>query len=121
MPGFSLTLLLLPRDGENAPASANEIVALLDEPCDAPGWSWTARAPPTFEPAHTAARGAEEADVKRARSLPATDPAAFDQAIHAACDALLAAEREITRLDSIAGDGDCGITLRNGAEGTSLR
>jgi dihydroxyacetone kinase len=27
------------------------------------------------------------------------------------------AEPEITRLDTIAGDGDCGLTLKAGAEG----
>ncbi|KZV94602.1 dihydroxyacetone kinase [Exidia glandulosa HHB12029] len=119
MPGFSLTILLLPRDGEDAPASAKEIVELLDEPADAPGWSWMPRAPPNMgtTAAPTAGKDAIAEELKRAKKLPASDPAAFDKAVRAACDALVAAEGEITELDSIAGDGDCGITLRNGAQG----
>lgn len=30
---------------------------------------------------------------------------------------LIAAEKEITKYDSIVGDGDCGIGLKRGAEG----
>jgi hypothetical protein len=43
LPGFSLTLLLLPREDDNR-ASASDIVSLLDAPTDAPGWI------PIFEP-----------------------------------------------------------------------
>jgi triose/dihydroxyacetone kinase / FAD-AMP lyase (cyclizing) len=32
-------------------------------------------------------------------------------------EAIIQAEPEITRLDTIAGDGDCGLTLKAGAEG----
>ena len=42
MPGFSLTILLLPRDGspDSELATASQVLDLLDAPCDAPGWSW---------------------------------------------------------------------------------
>lgn len=36
--------------------------------------------------------------------------------IRAACDALVAAEPELTAADKIVGDGDCGLTLKQGAE-----
>ena len=48
--------------------------------------------------------------------LRAADPAAFDAAVARACRALADAEPEITRMDNIAGDGDCGLTLKSGAE-----
>lgn len=32
---------------------------------------------------------------------------------------LISAEKEITKYDSIVGDGDCGIGLKRGAEGMS--
>lgn len=44
MPGFSLTLLLLPRSGEKY--SSKQILDLLDAPADAPGWGWTSRQEP---------------------------------------------------------------------------
>lgn len=41
----------------------------------------------------------------------------FTDALAAACKSVIAAEPEITRFDTIAGDGDCGLTLKSGAEG----
>ncbi|KAK5118488.1 hypothetical protein LTR62_003003 [Meristemomyces frigidus] len=37
------------------------------------------------------------------------------RSIHAGCEAVIAAEPTITEYDTIAGDGDCGYTLRDGA------
>lgn len=45
MPGFSLTLLLLPRTGAHS-TSAEDILRLLDAPVSAPGWKWHATADP---------------------------------------------------------------------------
>lgn len=45
------------------------------------------------------------------------DPQLFIAAVTAACQALIAAEPEITKYDTIAGDGDCGETLKAGATG----
>ncbi len=44
MPGFSLTLLLLPREGEAY--SQAQILEYLDAPADAPGWRWYAKSVP---------------------------------------------------------------------------
>jgi dihydroxyacetone kinase len=44
MPGFSLTLLLLPREGEAY--SSEDILSLLDAPASAPGWRWTSAQEP---------------------------------------------------------------------------
>jgi dihydroxyacetone kinase len=44
MPGFSLTLLLLPRSGDKY--SSEQIVELIDAPASAPGWAWTSRQEP---------------------------------------------------------------------------
>lgn len=46
MPGFSLTVLLLPRGG-SAKFSADQIIEFLDAGTDAPGWPWHARVEPT--------------------------------------------------------------------------
>lgn len=47
----------------------------------------------------------------------APNPELFRAALKAACVSVIAAESEITRYDVIAGDGDCGLTLKAGAEG----
>lgn len=47
--------------------------------------------------------------------LSAGDPSQFAKIIAAVNTSIAAAEPEITRLDTIAGDGDCGTTLARGA------
>jgi triose/dihydroxyacetone kinase / FAD-AMP lyase (cyclizing) len=45
------------------------------------------------------------------------DPVAARKALSIALNRLIAAEPEITKYDTIVGDGDCGIGLKRGAEG----
>ncbi|KAF8332086.1 Dak1 domain-containing protein [Cantharellus anzutake] len=120
MPGYSLTILLLPRGGspDSKIASATEILDLLDAPSDAPGWIWYSKndlshidvspAPP-FEDLELEERG--QVCIRPSNS------GAFVAAIERAANALIAAEPEITKQDTIAGDGDAGLTLKAGAEG----
>ncbi|KIP08807.1 hypothetical protein PHLGIDRAFT_116937, partial [Phlebiopsis gigantea 11061_1 CR5-6] len=46
MPGFSLTLLLLPAAADANAPDAQLLLALLDEPAAVPGWKWTVGAAP---------------------------------------------------------------------------
>ncbi|KAH6609816.1 hypothetical protein Trco_003162 [Trichoderma cornu-damae] len=48
----------------------------------------------------------------------AIDPALLESMLRNACDALIKAEPELTKWDTVMGDGDCGETFRTGA--TSL-
>lgn len=48
------------------------------------------------------------------------DPAKLLKAISVAMDNLVKLEPEITEYDTVAGDGDCGLTLKGGAEGKFL-
>lgn len=48
------------------------------------------------------------------------DPKAFVESIQKAAKALIDAEPEITRQDTVAGDGDAGLTLKSGALGVYL-
>lgn len=43
------------------------------------------------------------------------DPAVLEKMIRTACEAINAAEPDLTRWDTIMGDGDCGLTLQTGA------
>ncbi|KAI0343088.1 dihydroxyacetone kinase [Trametopsis cervina] len=115
MPGFSLTLLLLPGSSDSNAPSAEKLLSLLDEPASVPGWKWTAGKPPADtaiapKASESAAVGSETTRIK------AADEGQFVEAIIRACNALIREEPEITRMDNIAGDGDCGLTLKGGAE-----
>ncbi|KAJ7748250.1 dihydroxyacetone kinase [Mycena olivaceomarginata] len=93
--------------------SAQQILSLLDAPAQTPGWKWASGAPPVtptpLAPPATAAKKAGSAS-----GIGAPAPAGFLAALQRACAAVMAAESEITRMDTIAGDGDCGLTLKAG-------
>lgn len=117
MPGFSLTLLLLPFDDEYP--SPSHLLSLLDEPVDTPGWKWTPGAPPSKV---VLTKQVEQSRSQGGPSAKSNSQSAsvFVDAITQACQGLIKAEPDITRMDQIAGDGDCGMTLKAGAEGADL-
>lgn len=115
MPGFSLTLLLLP-SGNEAPISSDAILSLLDEGTDAPGWKWSSKTTPAVSQAANLAPLSSRVTQNKI-SLAASEPNQLIDAVTRACKALIAAEPEITQMDNIAGDGDCGLTLKAGASG----
>ncbi|KAL2267087.1 hypothetical protein VTJ83DRAFT_4364 [Remersonia thermophila] len=43
------------------------------------------------------------------------DPAQLERMVRGACEAIIAAEPDLTRWDAAMGDGDCGLTLETGA------
>lgn len=47
----------------------------------------------------------------------AVEPQTLRSVLEPALEKLIAAEAEVTKYDSVVGDGDCGIGLRRGAEG----
>ena len=115
MPGFSLTLLLLPGEGDANAPKTDVLLSLLDEPAAVPGWKWTAGTVPSdsiITPEAAVAATTRE----NLAPLKASNPQEFISAIQRATDALIKEEPEITRMDNIAGDGDCGLTLKSGAE-----
>eukprot|EP00756_Hemistasia_phaeocysticola_P049051 Hpha_TRINITY_DN23481_c0_g1::TRINITY_DN23481_c0_g1_i1::g.114077::m.114077/K00863/DAK, TKFC; triose/dihydroxyacetone kinase / FAD-AMP lyase (cyclizing) len=115
MHGVSLSLLKLP------PSYAEAVLQLLSAPTTAPGWV-SMRAPvgivdaPPKPPVPAAILAAEkppkvEGDVKK---TPLGQQ--IEAAIIGGCKAVVANEALLTELDLKIGDGDCGITLRQGAE-----
>lgn len=111
MPGFSITLLLLPEEQD----TRDLVLSLLDEPAETPGWKWSSRAPPTWLQSLSNTSRVDSSVDKSKAALKAQDPSAFVSAVERACNAIIQAEPEITRMDTIAGDGDCGLTLKGGA------
>jgi dihydroxyacetone kinase len=114
MPGFSITLLLLPNKDDSDVPPIGLILSLLDDQPDVPGWKWIGRSPPI---PNFFLRSRED---NRNPVINKTPPGVVKFANHEdvclrvrkAVKALIVAEPEITRMDSIAGDGDCGLTLK---------
>ncbi|PTB68258.1 dihydroxyacetone kinase [Trichoderma citrinoviride] len=108
--GFSITILK---------ATDKAILPLIDAPADAAGWS------PAVSPENWA-RGIDTTKSEVKEDAPAEDEsapsnldldAAFTTAkLQSALKSLIASEHEITKFDTIVGDGDCGLCLKTGAE-----
>ncbi|CAG7851718.1 Dihydroxyacetone kinase 2 Short=DHA kinase 2; AltName: Full=Glycerone kinase 2; AltName: Full=Triokinase 2; AltName: Full=Triose kinase 2 [Serendipita indica DSM 11827] len=116
MPGFSLSLLLLPREEDKHTVSAEKILQYLDDETEATAWK------AAIKVKHPGQRGRSTtgdtvAQASRIdRCMEAPDKSAFVALVERVCMSLKAAEPEITKMDEKAGDGDCGYTLKNGAE-----
>ncbi|KAJ2775145.1 Dihydroxyacetone kinase 2 [Coemansia nantahalensis] len=103
MPGASLSLLVLPSDEQQC----GKLLALLDQPAECPGWV-----------SHAHAEGAASVDEAECSAAAPVAPAAderWERAISSAYQSVVAAEPEVTRLDQLMGDGDCGHVLLSGA------
>lgn len=116
--GFSITLLNVVDAGIGGPS----MVELLDAPSEVVGWS----AP--IQAATWAAGGSEKTTATglagcRRRRVESKglrmDSETAAAALRRALGSVIAAEPDITRYDSAVGDGDCGVGLKRGAEGTS--
>ena len=141
-PGFSISLLNITRIHEHLPNTNTDIQQLLDDPTSATSWLGVR----THWPSSPLGRTALEAESTRflqslcvqdtssptlntpSNSQDATEalsfwrkadisPAAVTNAIVKACEKVLSVENELTRFDTIVGDGDCGDTFASGARG----
>ncbi|KAF9482582.1 dihydroxyacetone kinase 1 [Pholiota conissans] len=116
MSGFSLTLLLLPAGGEKDAPELNTILSLLDDKSEAPGWKWSSASTPL--PISVQIAPQQEKIVKASHGrIFAENPRDFVDSVTRSAHGLIKAEPDITRMDSVAGDGDCGLTLKAGSEG----
>jgi triose/dihydroxyacetone kinase / FAD-AMP lyase (cyclizing) len=113
--GFSASLLRLADTGLG---SGKSMLELLDFPAEAYGWAapispstWEAKNEGTFD--KSAASAEQAASQKSNLTL---DPSTAHKALEAGLQKVIAAEAEVTRYDTIVGDGDCGIGLKRGAE-----
>ena len=114
--GFSISLLNVVNTDIGGPG----MVELLDAAAEVTGWSAPIRKE-TWEAKNTATRtehpGANE---ESKPSGLATDKDAAQARLTTALERVAAAEPDITRYDTVVGDGDCGIGLKRGAEGEPL-
>ncbi|KAJ5456839.1 hypothetical protein N7530_012113 [Penicillium desertorum] len=112
--GFSISLMKLVDPGLGVKTTMLE---LLDAPAEAVGWS---------APINTSTweknLNADPVDLKNSnlaediRSNLQLDPTILKKVLGAGLQRVINAEPEVTRYDTIVGDGDCGIGLKRGAE-----
>ncbi|CAI2172776.1 10526_t:CDS:10 [Funneliformis geosporum] len=109
MPGVSLSILRLPKN--------LDVVPLLDKSAEAPGWINHIKVDISNLDSSLDEKISHSNVKKKEEKLfiVNVDPQLFESTIKAACNALIQAEPEITKYDTIVGDGDCGITLKYGA------
>jgi dihydroxyacetone kinase len=141
-PGFSISLLNIssiqrhlastgepPIDGDVVAA----VLEYLDDPTDAIGWPRTSsyqRLSPSlprdlrreeaeadqFVSSFSTYEKGEQLQLDGTRDVP-YDPMMVENAMRTACESVLTVETDLTRFDTIVGDGDCGQTFANGAKG----
>ncbi|KAI1475410.1 dihydroxyacetone kinase [Daldinia eschscholtzii] len=110
--GFSISLLNVVNTDIGGPS----MIQLLDYPCEATGWSAPIQKT-TWEEKNVATRenGVGPGHSIKQSGLKANG-ALFNDALASGLRAIIAAEPEVTRYDTVVGDGDCGIGLKRGAE-----
>ncbi|KAJ5782393.1 hypothetical protein N7457_004167 [Penicillium paradoxum] len=110
--GFSISLMKLVDPGY----AGKTMLELLDAPAEAVGWS---------APINTATWDNRNDDPVELKSSNLTedihsnlqlDPKILQKVLSAGLQRVIKAEAEVTRYDTIVGDGDCGIGLKRGAE-----
>ncbi|KAI1825565.1 dihydroxyacetone kinase [Xylaria intraflava] len=110
--GFSISLLNVVDTEIGGPS----MIQLLDYPSEVSGWSapiskdtWEARNTSTREDVATSSQSVKPSGLQE-------NAAGFTQALTSGLEALISVEPEVTRFDTVVGDGDCGIGLKRGAE-----
>ncbi|KAJ5101857.1 Dihydroxyacetone kinase [Penicillium alfredii] len=112
--GFGVSLLKIVDTGLGAGKSMLE---LLDAPSEAVGWS--SPIPTSTWANHTIDAPVKLQESRLAAENPSNvklDPAVIKKVLSAGLQRVIRAEPEVTRYDTIVGDGDCGIGLKRGAE-----
>jgi triose/dihydroxyacetone kinase / FAD-AMP lyase (cyclizing) len=111
--GFSISILNVVNTNIGGPS----MIQLLDAPSEAVGWTapirketWEAKSSQTRDHSSLAFPGIKPSDLK-------LNVETSTKALTAALKRVIAAEADITKYDTVVGDGDCGIGLKRGAQG----
>ena len=128
-PGFIVSVLRLAATGLGAGKS---MVDLIDGPVNATGWPrcvsgevWDKKHKLALQAAPNTEDEGKPSNLKRKSNFfergsytddEIVEPEKLRSILEPALKKLIAAEADVTRYDSVVGDGDCGIGLRRGAE-----
>ena len=113
--GFSISILNVVNTDIGGPS----MLQLLDAPSEAAGWAapirketWEAKSSQTREESASTGKKIQASGLK-------INPETTKAILTAGLQRLIAAEPDVTRYDTVVGDGDCGIGLKRGADGES--
>lgn len=111
--GFSISILKVSDTGL---AQGQSMLELLDAPAEATGWS-AAISTKTWQTHSDTAQEKPKTGVEEIRPSKITiDARLAKDALTSGLERVIAAEPDVTKFDTVVGDGDCGIGLRRGAE-----
>lgn len=110
--GFSISLLKLQDAGVG-----KSMLELLDAPAECNGWAAAISSNTWSKPPTQTRDGDSGAAGENKPCGIQLDPAVATKALKSALERVIKAEPEVTRYDTVVGDGDCGIGLKRGAEG----
>jgi len=117
-PAFSVSVINLTAIAAKSAYSVEQIKAFLDVKTDT-NWEAVAGAQSTTRRRKRAEQFVQAPVESRRPVNDATDmkiePAMLEKMLRTACEAVNAAEPDLTKWDTIMGDGDCGLTLQTGA------
>ncbi|PVH15610.1 dihydroxyacetone kinase [Candidozyma duobushaemuli] len=114
-PGFSITLLNLNKAATET-YTKEDVLGFLDTPTNAPGWKPKIYSDEQWQNPEPEIKESPVAHAEYLQSDAKVDGAAFGESLKRAMELLISKEPEITKYDTQVGDGDCGETLKNGAE-----
>ena len=110
--GFSISLLRTQDTG-----IGKSMLELLDAPAECSGWSAAISSSTWAKPPTETREKAAGAGVENKPCGLTLDPVLANKALKHALEQLIKAEPDVTKYDTVVGDGDCGIGLKRGAEG----
>ena len=110
--GFSISLLKL-----NDAGVGKSMLELLDAPAECAGWAAPVKASTWSSPPTQTRDSASGGPGENKPCGLSIDPALATKALKHALEKVSKAEPEITKYDTVVGDGDCGIGLKRGADG----
>ena len=124
MPGISLSLLNLTNVASECPSfgGVDGLIAHLDAPHNSSAWPTTQNIYPVPSTLQRKRQDQyidvekEEKIVPEGGAKLLVDPKGIQEALRVASEDTIALEPDLTRWDTIVGDGDCGETCAQGAE-----
>lgn len=112
-PGFTITILKLVDTGLG---TGKSMLELIDARAEAIGWPTPIRTS-TWEKTFEATEIKNEKEKEAKPSRLKVDPSLLKKVLSSGLRRVISAESQVTKYDTIVGDGDCGVGLKRGAEG----
>ena len=123
MPGISLSLLNLTNVAAECPFTVEDLLAKLDAPHNSSAWPTTQNIYPVPDALASRSRADQYIDIEEEKKVVPeggarllVDPKGIHESLKVASEDVIALEPDLTRWDTIVGDGDCGETCAQGAE-----